>query len=154
MRATTDTEEGNLVAQSIFETKMNNQLPNSDFAILYRTNAQSRSMEESLRKLNIPYRIYGGLSFYKRKEIKDLLAYFRLVINPADEEALKRIINYPARGIGSTTLDRVFIATDKYKVSAWEILENINDDRGTWIAHRCTTCHWSEVCFNSSNLTC
>jgi len=125
MRATTDTEEGNLVAQSVFETKMNNQLPNSDFAILYRTNAQSRSMEESLRKLNIPYRIYGGLSFYKRKEIKDLLAYFRLVINPADEEALKRIINYPARGIGQTTIDRVFIAADKYKVSAWEILENI-----------------------------
>ncbi len=126
LRATTDTEEGNLVAQSIFETKMNHQLPNSDFAILYRTNAQSRSMEESLRKLNIPYRIYGGLSFYKRKEIKDLLAYFRLVINPADEEALKRIINYPARGIGSTTMDRVFIAADKLKVSAWDVLININ----------------------------
>ena len=126
MRATTDTEEGNLVAQSIFETKMNMQLPNSDFAILYRTNAQSRSMEESLRKLNIPYRIYGGLSFYKRKEIKDLLAYFRLVINPVDEEALKRIINYPTRGIGSTTMDRIFIAADQSKVSAWNIIENIN----------------------------
>jgi DNA helicase-2/ATP-dependent DNA helicase PcrA len=126
MRATTDTEEGNLVAQSIFETKMNMQLPNSDFAILYRTNAQSRSMEESLRKLNIPYRIYGGLSFYKRKEIKDLLAYFRLVINPADEEALKRIINYPVRGIGSTTMDRIFIAADQLKITAWDIIENIN----------------------------
>jgi len=126
LRATTDTEEGNLVAQSIFETKMNNQLPNSDFAILYRTNAQSRSMEEALRKLNIPYRIYGGLSFYKRKEIKDMLAYFRLVINPADEEALKRIINYPARGIGSTTMDRIFIAADKLKISAWDVIENIN----------------------------
>ncbi len=126
LHATTDTEEGNLVAQSIFENKMNHQLPNSDFAILYRTNAQSRSMEESLRKLNIPYRIYGGLSFYKRKEVKDLLAYFRLVINPADEEALKRIINYPARGIGSTTMDRVFIAADKLKLSAWDVLNNIN----------------------------
>jgi DNA helicase-2/ATP-dependent DNA helicase PcrA len=126
MRATTDTEEGNLVANSIFETKMNNQLPNSDFAILYRTNAQSRSMEEALRKLDIPYRIYGGLSFYKRKEIKDMIAYFRLVINPADEEALKRIINYPARGIGPTTMNRIFVAADKLKVSAWDVLENIN----------------------------
>lgn len=125
MRANTDTEEGNLVANSIFETKMNDHLPNSDFAILYRTNAQSRSMEEALRKLNIPYRIYGGLSFYKRKEIKDMLAYFRLVINPADEEALKRIINYPARGIGSTTMDRIFIAADKLKTSAWDVLENV-----------------------------
>jgi DNA helicase-2/ATP-dependent DNA helicase PcrA len=125
MRASTDTEEGNLVANSIFENKMNNQLINSDFAILYRTNAQSRSMEEALRKLNIPYRIYGGLSFYKRKEVKDLLAYFRLVINPADEEALKRIINYPARGIGSTSMDRIIIAADKMGKSIWEILENI-----------------------------
>ncbi|OYT13725.1 MAG: ATP-dependent DNA helicase [Bacteroidetes bacterium 4572_114] len=125
LRANTDIEEGNLVANSIFETKMNDQLPNSDFAILYRTNAQSRSMEEALRKQNIPYRIYGGLSFYKRKEIKDMLAYFRLVINPADEEALKRIINYPARGIGPTTMDRVFIAADKLKTSAWDVLENI-----------------------------
>jgi len=127
MRASTDTEEGNLVANSIFETKMNNQLPNSDFAILYRTNAQSRSMEEALRKLNIPYRIYGGLSFYKRKEIKDLLAYFRLVINPADEEALKRIINYPARGIGSTSMDRIIIAADKMGKSIWDILESIEN---------------------------
>ncbi len=125
MRASTDTEEGNLVANSIFENKMNNQLLNSDFAILYRTNAQSRSIEEALRKLNIPYRIYGGLSFYRRKEIKDLLAYFRLVINPADEEALKRIINYPARGIGSTSMDRIIIAADNMGKSIWEILENI-----------------------------
>ena len=126
VRATSDTEEGTLVANSIFETKMNNQLPNSDFAILYRTNAQSRSIEEALRKLNIPYRIYGGLSFYRRKEIKDLLAYFRLVNNPADEEALKRIINYPARGIGTTTINKIIVAADKLNKSMWEVLENLN----------------------------
>jgi len=126
-RATTDTEEGNLVANAIFETKMNNQLPDSDFAILYRTNAQSRSMEEALRKLNIPYRIYGGLSFYHRKEIKDLIAYFRVVVNPADEEALKRIINYPARGIGSTTIDRITVAADKLGKSVWQMLEELRN---------------------------
>jgi DNA helicase-2/ATP-dependent DNA helicase PcrA len=128
MRATTDTEEGHLVASSIFEIKMNYQLPNSDFAILYRTNSQSRTMEEALRKLNIPYRIYGGLSFYKRKEIKDMLAYFRLVINTNDEEALKRIINYPARGIGQTTMDKILVAAGKLKVPVWNVLENINND--------------------------
>jgi DNA helicase-2/ATP-dependent DNA helicase PcrA len=126
-RASTDTEEGNMVANAIFETKMNNQLPNSDFAILYRTNAQSRSMEEALRKLNIPYRIYGGLSFYNRKEIKDLLAYFRVVVNPSDEEALKRIINYPARGIGSTTIDRITVAADKLGKSMWEMMESLGE---------------------------
>lgn len=126
-RASTDTEEGNMVANAIFETKMNNQLPNSDFAILYRTNAQSRSMEEALRKLNIPYRIYGGLSFYNRKEIKDLLAYFRVVVNPADEEALKRIINYPTRGIGATTMDRIAIAADKLGKSMWEMMESLGE---------------------------
>ena len=126
MRATTDTEEGQLVANSIFEIKMNYQLPNSHFAILYRTNSQSRSMEEALRKLNIPYRIYGGLSFYKRKEIKDMLAYFRLVINTSDEEALKRIINYPARGIGQTTMERVMAAAGKMKLPLWHLLENID----------------------------
>ena len=89
-RTLSDNDEGSFVAHSIFETKMQNQVPNKGFAILYRTNAQSRAMEEALRKLNIPYRIYGGLSFYQRKEIKDLLAYFRLVCNPRDEEALKR----------------------------------------------------------------
>ncbi len=126
-RAGSDTEEGNMVANAIFETKMNNQLPNSDFAILYRTNAQSRSMEEALRKLNIPYRIYGGLSFYNRKEIRDLLAYFRLVVNPADEEALKRIINYPARGIGATTLDRITVAADQLGKTIWEMLGELNN---------------------------
>jgi DNA helicase II / ATP-dependent DNA helicase PcrA len=126
LRAKTDTEEGNMVAGSIFEIKMSNQLPNSDFAVLYRTNAQSRSIEEALRKLNIPYRIFGGLSFYKRKEIKDLLAYFRLVVNPADEEALKRIINYPARGIGQTTMDRLIVEAEKSEISVWELLENLD----------------------------
>ncbi|MBE0639207.1 MAG: UvrD-helicase domain-containing protein [Bacteroidales bacterium] len=126
LRAKSDMEEGNLVASSIFETKMSNQLPNSEFAILYRTNAQSRSIEEALRKLNIPYRIYGGLSFYKRKEIKDLLAYFRLVVNPSDEEALKRIINYPGRGIGDTTIDRLVVAAEGLGKSVWELIESID----------------------------
>ena len=108
-RNLTDNEEGMSVARSIFETKMNEHAKDSDFAILYRTNAQSRSIEESLRKMNIPYRIYGGQSFYQRKEIKDLISYFRLVINPQDEEALKRVINYPARGIGKTTLDKIVV---------------------------------------------
>jgi superfamily I DNA/RNA helicase len=108
-RALSDNEEGGFVAHSIFETKMQNQVPNKGFAILYRTNAQSRSMEEALRKLNIPYRIYGGMSFYQRKEIKDLISYFRLVCNPNDEEALKRVINYPTRGIGQTTMDKLMV---------------------------------------------
>lgn len=124
VRATSDTEEGIMVADAIFREKMNGQLPNSDFAILYRTNAQSRSFEESLRKLNIPYRIYGGLSFYKRKEIKDLLAYFRVVINNNDEESLQRIINYPARGIGQTTMEKIVVSANHLGVSQWEVLEN------------------------------
>ena len=101
----TDGEEGRFVASSIFENKMQSQLQNSDFAILYRTNAQSRSFEDALRKKNISYRVYGGLSFYQRKEIKDVLAYLRLLINPDDEQAFKRIINFPARGIGSGLCD-------------------------------------------------
>lgn len=125
IRATTDNEEGNIVAQSIFENKMNNQLPNASFAILYRTNAQSRSIEEALRRLNIPCRVYGGLSFYQRKEIKDLLAYFRLVINNRDEDALLRIVNYPARGIGKTTIEKLVVASDQYKTPIFEILENL-----------------------------
>jgi len=124
LRAVTDNEEGKLVAQDIFETKMTAQKMNSDFAILYRTNSQSRSMEEALRKLNIPYRIYGGLSFYQRKEIKDLIAYLRLVINPSDEQALKRIINYPARGIGNTTMQRVAVLASETEQSHWEIISN------------------------------
>jgi len=120
----TDNEEGNLVANNIIETKMNEQARNHDFAILYRTNAQSRAMEESLRRKDIPYRIYGGLSFYQRKEIKDILAYARLAINPDDEEALKRVINYPARGIGKTTLDRISFHANENEISMWEVISS------------------------------
>jgi len=125
LKAATDVEEGSLVANSVFQTKMNQQLPNSDFAILYRTNAQSRSIEESLRKLNIPYRIYGGLSFYKRKEIKDLLAYFRLVVNTKDDEAFNRIINFPVRGIGNTTLEKLGHAAARANISLFEVASSI-----------------------------
>jgi DNA helicase-2/ATP-dependent DNA helicase PcrA len=126
LQASTDNEEGQLIANRIFDLKMNEQLSNKDFAILYRTNAQSRAMEEALRKRGLPYRIYGGLSFYKRKEIKDLLAYCRLTINTNDEEALKRIINYPARGIGKTTLDKIIVCADQQNKSLWEIIEGID----------------------------
>ncbi len=123
IRASSDLEEGRLIAQQIFEDKMNLHAKNTDFAILYRTNAQSRSLEEALRKMNIPYRIFGGLSFYKRKEIKDVLAYFRLVINTKDNEAFNRIINYPARGIGKTTLERITIEAANQDLSYWNIIE-------------------------------
>jgi DNA helicase II / ATP-dependent DNA helicase PcrA len=126
-RALSDNEEGMQVARSIFETKMNERLTEDNFAILYRTNAQSRSLEEALRKLNIPYRIYGGLSFYKRKEIKDLLAYFRLTVNPNDEEALKRVINYPGRGIGQSTIDKVILTATDYDRGLWFVLEHIQE---------------------------
>jgi DNA helicase-2/ATP-dependent DNA helicase PcrA len=125
-RSLTDGDEGRYVASTIWETKMNDQLPNSDFAILYRTNAQSRSIEDALRKRDIPYRIYGGLSFYQRKEIKDVLAYLRLIINPSDEEALKRIINFPARGIGQTTVDKLIVSANGYKRSIFEVMKNID----------------------------
>ncbi|MHC1708231.1 MAG: ATP-dependent helicase [Bacteroidales bacterium] len=128
LKANTDSEEGVLVAHSIFENKMNKQLDNNAFAILYRTNAQSRSFEESLRKLNIPYRIYGGLSFYKRKEIKDIIAYFRMVVNPHDQEALLRIINYPARGIGDTTMDKIKVAAGERKLSLWDVMNALRED--------------------------
>lgn len=127
VRTESDNMEGNFVANSIFETKMNEQAHNRDFAILYRTNAQSRAMEEALRRQNIPYRIFGGLSFYQRKEVKDLLAYYRLTINNNDEESLKRIINYPARGIGDTTLDRIIVASNDHNISVWRVIENINE---------------------------
>ncbi len=123
-RSITDAEEGRFVASTIFEQKMQNQLPNGKFAILYRTNAQSRAMEDALRKRDIPYRIYGGLSFYQRKEIKDVLCYLRLVLNPKDEEALMRIINYPARGIGDTTLEKLTIAANHYKRSVFEVMQH------------------------------
>ncbi|MBO2544375.1 ATP-dependent helicase [Salegentibacter agarivorans] len=125
-RLLTDGEEGRFVAGSIFENRMQNQMNNGDFAILYRTNAQSRAMEDALRKKEIPYRIYGGLSFYQRKEIKDVLSYLRLLINPKDEEALKRVINYPARGIGQTTMDKLSIAGNQYGKTIFEIIENID----------------------------
>jgi len=125
-RSVTDGEEGRFVAGEIFEQKMRNQMLNGQFAILYRTNAQSRSMEDALRKRDIPYRIYGGLSFYQRKEIKDVLCYLRLVINPKDEEALIRVINYPARGIGDTTVEKLTVAANHYKRSLFEIMEHID----------------------------
>ncbi len=124
MRAISDNEEGKMVAQSIFEEKNQKQLANTDFAILYRTNAQSRSFEESLRKLNIPYRIYGGMSFYQRKEIKDMVAYLRVVVNPNDEEAIKRIINYPSRKIGATTIDKLVLLASENDISIWEVIKN------------------------------
>ncbi|MBT2160640.1 UvrD-helicase domain-containing protein [Zobellia sp. KMM 6746] len=125
-RSTTDAEEGRFVAGSIWDHKMNEQLGNGEFAILYRTNSQSRAMEDALRKRDIPYRIYGGLSFYQRKEIKDVLSYLRLVINPKDEEALKRIINFPARGIGQTTLDKLTVAANHYNRSIFEVIQNLD----------------------------
>ena len=125
-RSITDGEEGRFVASEIFEQKMRNQMLNGQFAILYRTNAQSRAMEDALRKRDIPYRIYGGLSFYQRKEIKDVLCYLRLVINPKDEEALVRVINYPARGIGDTTIEKLTVAANHYKRSVFEVMENID----------------------------
>jgi len=123
VRTLTDNDEGRFVADAIAEQRLRNHYHNKDFAILYRTNAQSRSFEESLRRLNIPYRIFGGLSFYQRKEIKDFIAYLRVVVNPRDEEALKRIINYPARGIGKTSIERVIIAANESNRTFWEVLE-------------------------------
>lgn len=136
LRGTTDGEEGTLVANAIFGHKMSKQLPNSSFAILYRTNAQSRSIEEALRRQSIPYKIYGGLSFYSRKEVKDLLAYFRLVVNHNDEEALLRIINYPARGIGKTTVEKLLVLSNDKQKSIWNLISNTDEipdefNRGT-----------------------
>lgn len=125
-RAATDNEEGKIIANLIYDAQQKEHAKPKDFAILYRTNAQSRSMEEALRRKNIPYKIYGGLSFYQRKEIKDLIAYFRLTINPNDEEAIKRVINYPARGIGGTTLDKISIAAVNHQKSLWEVITNLN----------------------------
>ena len=122
-----DAEEGRFVANKIEEIKMNNSLSNSDFAILYRTNAQSRAIEDSLRKRLIPYRIYGGLSFYKRKEIKDVLAYLRLIINHKDEESLKRIINYPARGIGQSTIDKLIFYSNEKNISIYESISSVDE---------------------------
>jgi len=121
----TDIEEGFVIANSIHDLKYSKQLKNLDFAILYRTNAQSRIFEEALRKRNIAYKVYGGLSFYQRKEIKDLLAYLRLIINPKDDEAFKRVINYPARGIGDTTLARLEAFANVNNISLFEVAANV-----------------------------
>jgi DNA helicase-2/ATP-dependent DNA helicase PcrA len=126
IRTLTDNEEGKVIANKIYDVKKSEGLNYSDFAILYRTNRQSRAFEEALRKLNLPYKIYGGISFYQRKEIKDLLAYFRLTANPRDEEALKRVINYPKRGIGKTSIENLIIASTKYGVSMFDIIQDFN----------------------------
>lgn len=125
IRTLSDNEEGKVIANNIFDIKNKDNAQPKDFAILYRTNAQSRSFEEALRRLNIPYKIYGGLSFYQRKEIKDLLSYYRLVANHNDEEAFKRVINYPKRGIGNTTIQALTIAANEHDKSLWEIASNI-----------------------------
>ncbi len=125
VRAMSDNDEGRTVAHDIQEKKMKQQLKSRDFAILYRTNAQSRALEEALRKLNIPYRVYGGQSFYQRKEIKDMIAYLRLVINPSDEEALKRVINYPARGIGKVSIDKLIVLADQHNITLWDVVRDI-----------------------------
>ncbi|MBC6998421.1 UvrD-helicase domain-containing protein [Cytophaga sp. FL35] len=135
-RSSTDAEEGRYVASGIWDTRMNQHVPNGDFAVLYRTNSQSRAIEDALRKRDIPYRIYGGLSFYQRKEIKDVLSYLRLIVNPKDEEALKRVINFPARGIGQTTVDKLTVAANHYNRSIFEVMEhlgklNLNINAGT-----------------------
>lgn len=124
VRTMTDNEEGKFVADTIQEQKLRNHFYNKDFAILYRTNAQSRAFEESLRRMGLAYTIYGGISFYQRKEIKDFIAYLRLIINPKDEEALKRIINFPTRGIGKTTVDKAILAANENNISMWDVLEN------------------------------
>lgn len=128
IRAISDMEESYLVVDSILEQKLSKQLPYRDFAILYRTNNQSRNFEEALRKRNIPYRIVGGISFYQRKEIKDFLAYLRFIVNHNDAEAFKRIINFPKRGIGSTTIDKIFTISDQKQVPIWEIVGNCSGD--------------------------
>src|SRR5690606_14291837 len=123
-RAFSDNEEGKIVAENIAQKRFLSGSPYQSFAILYRTNAQSRAMEEALRKIGIPYKIYGGTSFYQRKEIKDLIAYFRLTFNPNDEEALKRVINYPRRGIGNTSIERIMIAANEHNISLWQVISN------------------------------
>jgi len=123
----TDGDEGRYIASTIFDNKMQNQAKNGDFAVLYRTNAQSRSIEDALRKRGLEYRIYGGLSFYQRKEIKDVLSYLRIIINPSDEEALKRIINFPGRGIGQTTIDRLIVSANEHDKTIFEILKHLDE---------------------------
>lgn len=127
IRTSTDNDEGKFVADTIQEQKLRNHYNNRDFAILYRTNAQSRAFEESLRRMGIAYTIYGGLSFYQRKEIKDVVAYLRLLVNTKDDEALKRIINFPARGIGKTTVDKTILLSNENNISMWDVLEKASE---------------------------
>jgi DNA helicase-2/ATP-dependent DNA helicase PcrA len=127
IRTSTDNDEGKFVADTIQEQKLRNHYNNKDFAILYRTNAQSRAFEESLRRMGIAYTIYGGLSFYQRKEIKDVVAYLRLLVNTKDDEALKRIINYPARGIGKTTVDKTILLANENNIPMWDVLERASE---------------------------
>jgi DNA helicase-2/ATP-dependent DNA helicase PcrA len=127
VRMMTDNDEGKFVADTIQEQRLRNHYNNRDFAILYRTNAQSRAFEESLRRMAIPYTMFGGVSFYSRKEIKDFVAYLRIIVNPRDEEALKRIINYPARGIGKTTIDRAVLAANEQNITLWEVIERARE---------------------------
>ena len=127
VRMMTDNEEGKYVADTIQEQKLRNHFNNRDFAILYRTNAQSRAFEESLRRMGIPYTMYGGVSFYQRKEIKDMIAYLRIIVNPRDEESLKRIINYPTRGIGKTSIDRAVLNANERNITLWEVLERASE---------------------------
>ena len=127
VKAVSDNEEGQRVADGVIEQKNRYHLRNSEIAILYRTNSQSRIFEESMRRFNIPYRVYGGLSFYQRKEVKDVLGYLRLIINPSDEEALRRIINYPTRKIGGTTVSRILAFADAGEMSPWAVVENAHN---------------------------
>jgi DNA helicase-2/ATP-dependent DNA helicase PcrA len=124
IKAVSDNEEGKLIATSIFEEKMQQQYKFSDFVVLYRTNSQSRAIEEALRRMNIKYKVVGGLSFYQRKEIKDVLAYLRFSLNQQDEASFRRIINYPKRGIGDTTIDKIVVAANDHGISIWEVLQN------------------------------
>ncbi|MCL4140749.1 UNVERIFIED_CONTAM: hypothetical protein GTU68_041869, partial [Idotea baltica] len=125
VKTASDNEEGKIVADSIHEARLRDHYENKEFAILYRTNAQSRAFEEALRKHNIPYIVYGGLSFYQRKEVKDLLAYLKLIANPNDEAALRRVINYPTRGIGNTSMDKITILANEMDISLWEVIGNV-----------------------------
>jgi DNA helicase-2/ATP-dependent DNA helicase PcrA len=127
VRTMTDNDEGKFVADAIQEQKLRNHYNNKDFCVLYRTNAQSRAFEESLRRMGIPYIIYGGISFYQRKEIKDYIAYLRVIVNPKDEEALKRIINYPVRGIGKTSIDKAILYANENNLTMWEVLERAKE---------------------------
>ena len=126
-KSISDSDEGRYVASNIFERKNNEFLSNSSFAVLYRTNAQSRAVEDALRKINIEYQVFGGLSFYQRKEIKDILAYLRLIENLNDEESLRRIINFPSRGIGQTTLDKLTLISERQNISLFDSISNLND---------------------------